>query len=146
MFAGFLPAKDAARRADIAALKSVPATLVFFESGARLRDTLQALLEELGPREATVARELTKFFEEFRHGTLSGLAEALANEPAPRGEIVLLVGPPQNTQPENRDVEAALRLALTESSVKEASQLVSEAFGLPRKAVYALALRLKDEG
>ena len=89
-FAGFLPARSNARRTKLAELKSVPATLIFYEAPHRLAETLKDALETLGEREAVVARELTKLHEELRRGRLSELAEHYSNE-EPRGEIVLLI-------------------------------------------------------
>ena len=97
----------------------------------------------LGGRQAAVCRELTKKFEEARRGTLTDLAQAYSDTP-PKGEIVVVIGPPQPTEPGEADLDTALTAALAEATVKDAAALVSEALGLPRKRVYARALELKS--
>jgi 16S rRNA (cytidine1402-2'-O)-methyltransferase len=144
-FEGFLPGKSAARRQRIAELATIPGTLVFFESPRRVAETLVDLTAVLGPsREAAMARELTKHFETVRRGKLSELAEALANEPAPRGEIVLLVGPPDSGAAVllQADLDDLIGKALETYSVKDAAALVSAETGQPRRKVYARALEL----
>src|SRR5215213_9082605 len=107
LFAGFLPAKAKARSEAIAELAGIRATLVFYESGPRLGGTLDALSEQLGPREAAVAREISKLHEECVTGTLADLAERYADAP-PRGEIVILVGPPPDGDaPSESDLDTA---------------------------------------
>ena len=98
-FEGFLPPRSAARRERINALAAVPATLVFYEAPSRLAEALADLAAELGPRPAAVARELTKLHEEVRRGTLDALAAEFAAAEPPRGEIVVVVGPPQAREP-----------------------------------------------
>jgi len=144
-FEGFLPGKSAAKRQRIAELASIPGTLVFFESPRRVAETLADLVAVLGPsREAALARELTKHFETVRRGSLADLANALASEPAPKGEIVLLVGPPgddaQNLSQD--DLDERLAKALETYSVKDAASVVSAEIGQPRRKVYARALEL----
>ena len=143
-FEGFLPAKSGARRHRIAELAAIPGTLVFFESPRRLADSLADLAAVLGPREAAIARELTKHFETVRRGTLPELAAQLAAEAAPRGEIVLLVGPPGagEAQASASALDAALASALQSFSVKDAAAVVCAQTGLPRRQVYARALEL----
>ncbi len=142
-FEGFLPQKSGARRQRASALATVPGTLVFFESPRRLAESLADLAAALGDREAAVCRELTKHFENVRRGTLSALAEQYANEPAPKGEVVLLVAPPGEDAPHAPDdVDARLRAALQKHSVKDAAAIVSAETGLPRRKVYARALEL----
>ncbi|MEQ9506342.1 MAG: 16S rRNA (cytidine(1402)-2'-O)-methyltransferase [Hyphomonas sp.] len=144
MFAGFLPPKSGARRKEIESLKQVPATLVFYESGPRLAESLSDLSAVLGHREAAVARELTKLFEETRRGTLADLAAHYEQAGPPRGEIVLLVGPPSATVASAADLDAALRVALSEMPTKDAAAAVSEALGLPKREVYQRALQIKS--
>ena len=143
-FEGFLPPKSAARRQRIAVLAPIPGTLVFFESPRRLAETLEDLAAVLGPRDAAIARELTKHYETVRRGTLTELAAALAEEGPPKGEIVLLVGPPGDdavqTSPE--DLDAKLVAALETLSVKDAASVVSADTGQPRRQVYARAVEL----
>ncbi|WP_373005868.1 16S rRNA (cytidine(1402)-2'-O)-methyltransferase [Hyphomonas sp.] len=147
MFAGFLPPKSGARRAAAEALKGVPGTLIFYESGPRLAASLDDLAASLGGnRQAAVARELTKLFEETRRGTLSELAAHYAEAGPPRGEIVLLVGPPLDTEITQANLDAALLDALKEQPTKAAASAVAEALGLPKRDVYQRALQLKANG
>jgi len=142
-FEGFLPPKSAARRARINELALVPGTLVFFESPRRLVETLADLAAELGDRPAAVARELTKFYETTQRGSLSELAARFGAEPAPKGEIVVLVGPPDDSTPiDEEDLDRLLREALESLSVKDASAAVAARTGAPRRQVYARALAL----
>ncbi len=144
LFAGFLPPKSAARRSEIESLKQVPATLVFYESGPRLAETLADLAAVLGDRDAAVARELTKLFEETRRGTLAELAAHYEEAGPPKGEIVLLAGPPKEVAATAADVDAALRVALAEMPTKAAASSVAEALGLPKRDVYQRALQIKS--
>lgn len=146
LFAGFLPPKSGARRAAAEALKAVPGTLIFYESGPRLADALADLAAVLGERQAAVARELTKMFEETRRGSLNELAAHYAEAGAPRGEIVLLVGPPGDEAVTPERLDAALRDALADQPTKAAANAVAEAFGLPKREVYQRALQLKADG
>lgn len=140
LFAGFLPPRSAARRSALGALAAVPATLIFFESPRRTAETLADMALVLGDRPGAMARELTKRYEEVRRGALSVLAEGCRSGDAPRGEVVLLAGPPLPAEPEEADVETALAEALARLSVRDAAREVSDRLGLPRKAVYAKAL------
>lgn len=145
LFAGFLPPKAKARAEAIAELAGVRATLLFYESGPRLAASLAALAEGLGEREAAVAREISKAYEECVTGTLGELAARYAEAP-PRGEIVLVVAPPSAAAaPGAEAVDAALREALARLSVGRAASAVAQATGLPRRDLYARALRLKEE-
>ncbi|RFB78568.1 16S rRNA (cytidine(1402)-2'-O)-methyltransferase [Methylovirgula sp. 4M-Z18] len=141
-FEGFLPGKSAARRARIAQLQPIPGTLVFFESPRRLAETLADLAAVLGNRDAAIARELTKHFEQVRRGPLQHLAEALADEPPPKGEIVLLVGPPGAELASADTLDERLQDALKVHSVKDAASVVAGETGLPRRQVYARAIEL----
>jgi 16S rRNA (cytidine1402-2'-O)-methyltransferase len=140
LFLGFLPAKAKARADTIAEVGAVRASLVFYESGPRLGDTLAALAGQLGPREAAVARELTKLHEECVAGTLAELADRYADAP-PKGEIVIVVGPPAETRAvSDTDVDAALDEALALLSPSRAAADVAGRLGIPRKRAYARAL------
>jgi 16S rRNA (cytidine1402-2'-O)-methyltransferase len=142
LFAGFLPAKAKARADAIAELSAVRATLVFYESGPRLGDSLAALSETLGEREAAVARELTKLHEECVTGSLAELAERYSNT-LPKGEIVIIVGPPPDAAPASEaDLDAALNEALSRLSPSRAAAEVAERYAVPRKRVYARAMEL----
>lgn len=146
LFAGFLPNKAKARADTIAEFAALRATLVFYESGPRLAAALAALAEGLGDREAAVAREISKLYEECVTGTLSELAARYADAP-PRGEIVIVVAPPGKAAPEAADdatLAAALREAMADKPVAQAAKAVAKRFGLDRHDVYARALALKD--
>jgi 16S rRNA (cytidine1402-2'-O)-methyltransferase len=144
-FEGFLPAKSGQRRNRAAELADIPATLIFYETGPRLAASLADLAAALGPRSAAVCRELTKFFEETRRGTLPELAARYAGA-APKGEIVIVVGPPAEGRAELGDLDARLRSALENASVRDAVAKVSAETGLKRKDVYARALALAGKG
>jgi 16S rRNA (cytidine1402-2'-O)-methyltransferase len=145
LFAGFLPPKAGARAARLKDLAAVPATLVFFESPKRLAASLAAMAEALGgARDASVARELTKRFEEVRNGTLASLAESYAGEPPPKGEVVVLVGPPAKRAASTADADRILAELLTEMPVSAAASEAATLTGLPRRDLYARALSLKQ--
>ena len=140
LFLGFLPSKAKARRDSIAEVANVRATLVLYESGPRLGDTLAALADELGERDGAIAREISKLHEECVTGTLPDLAERYA-EAAPKGEIVIVVGPPGDAAvASDQDLDAALDEALRELSPSRAAAAVAERLNIPRKRAYARAL------
>ncbi len=146
LFAGFLPAKSAARRRALRELASVKASLIFYETAPRLADSLADMTAMLGDRPAAVARELTKLHEEVRRETLLALAEHYQRVGPPKGEIVVVVGPPTEAPPaDEADLDARLRSALQTTSLKEASAAVAAATGLPRRQVYARALALRGK-
>ncbi len=143
LFNGFLPPKSVARGKALEALKSVPATLVFYEGPKRVSACLAAMRDVLGgARQAVVCRELTKKFEETRRGTLEELAEWYSSEGAPKGEVVILIGPPVEEEADEKDVDASLTKALETMSVKDAAGEVALRFGMPRREIYARALQL----
>ncbi len=142
LFAGFLPAKDKARREVLAELASVRATLVFYETAPRLAAALGAIDEVLPGRPVAVARELTKKFEECRTGSPAELISHYAAHP-PKGEIVLLIGPPDEVEVTPADAESLLVAALQNLKPSQAAADVARATGLDRKALYARALELK---
>lgn len=145
LFMGFLPSKAQARSSTIAEVEGIRATLVFYESGPRLSASLAALAQGLGEREAAVARELTKKFEECVTGTLSALANRYADA-QPKGEIVIVVAPPGDAAPPSEeDADAALSEALTRLPASKAAGEVARKFGLDRKALYARAMAMKSE-
>ena len=146
-FAGFLPAKQAARRRAIEDLKPVPATLVLLESPRRLAATLADLALVLGGRDAVVARELTKLFEDVQRGSLPELAAAYGSADAPKGEVTLVIAPASGAAETGADVDEAVidRLlieTLAGASPRDAAHVVAAATGLPRRALYARALTL----
>ena len=145
LFLGFLPAKAKARSDAIGEIASVRATLVLYESGARLGETLGALRKQLGPRDAAVARELTKLHEECVTGTLAELTERYASV-VPKGEIVIVVGPPAEAEAvSDRDLDRLLETAMARLSPSRAAAEVAERLGIPRKRAYARALDLSRE-
>ena len=142
-FFGFLPAKPGARAAAIAEAAPFNGTLIFYESGPRLRATLAALAEGLGDREAAVAREISKRFEETATGTLLELARRYADA-SPKGEIVVVVGPPGAPPPADQDeVETALAEALDRLPPARAAGEVAKRFGVDRRELYARAMEMK---
>jgi len=145
VFEGFLPPREGARRNRIAEIKSIPATLVVFETGPRLSAALADLAQGLGPRPAAVCRELTKLHEEVRRGDLATLAADYAAAAEPRGEIVIVIAPPPAPQPDTADLDTLLRQALKRLSVKEAVAEIAAVTGEPRRQVYQRALELAEE-
>jgi 16S rRNA (cytidine1402-2'-O)-methyltransferase len=140
LFLGFLPAKAKARADAIAEVAAVRATLILYESGPRLSDTLLALSAGLGERDAAIARELTKLHEQCVTGTLGQLARGYANV-APKGEIVVAVGPPMDAEAVSDDVlDAALDAAMASLSPSRAAAEVAAQLNIPRKRAYARAL------
>lgn len=142
-FEGFLPNKRAARRERLGKLGEIPGALVFYEAPGRLAATLADLAEVLAGRTATVARELTKLHEENRSGSLSDLAEHYADA-NPRGEIVIVVGPPSE-QDEVTDtaIETALAGLLETMSLRDASRELASHYGISRKRIYDLGLAFR---
>jgi 16S rRNA (cytidine1402-2'-O)-methyltransferase len=142
LFAGFLPPKAKARSDAIADLAAIRATLIFYESGPRLGQTLEALLKGLGSRDAAVAREITKLHEECVTGSLCELAERYADAP-PKGEIVIVVGPPVEAEAiSDAEVDRLLSSAMASLSPSRAAAEVAEQLNIPRKRAYARALDL----
>ena len=146
LFAGFLPPRSAARRVALAEFVALKATLVFFESAQRLPETLADMAKVLGAREAVVCRELTKLFEEFRRGALADLAVAYAGEGPPKGEVVIVLGPPEGEAASDEDVDQLLREALVRAGPSEAARDVAAATGRPRRDLYRRALALGPRG
>jgi 16S rRNA (cytidine1402-2'-O)-methyltransferase len=144
LFAGFLPNRSTARRTALTELKAVTATLVLYESPQRLAECLADAADVLGGgREAAVARELTKLFEEVRRGTVSSLAAHYTAAGPPKGEVVLVIGPPlADAEPAGDDLDRMLRQALQTMSIRDAAASVASASGLPRRQIYARALEL----
>ncbi|TYC90810.1 16S rRNA (cytidine(1402)-2'-O)-methyltransferase [Novosphingobium sp. BW1] len=142
LFAGFFPNKAKAREDVLAELRSVRATLIFYETAPRLEAALTAIARHLPGREVAVARELTKKFEECRTGLPEDIAAHYAAHP-PKGEIVLMIAPPSDAPDEAPDVDALLRSELEGAKASQAAAKVAKATGLDRKTLYARALELK---
>jgi 16S rRNA (cytidine1402-2'-O)-methyltransferase len=144
LFAGFAPSAAGARAKWLAELVRLPATLVLFESPKRVRETLGDLCECAGEdRQAAVCRELTKKFEEVLRGSLGELRDTVA-ERTLKGEIVIVVD--RGTEEVAKEtMEAALRRAMEDMSLKDAAATVAEAYGLPRRKVYQAALALEKD-
>jgi 16S rRNA (cytidine1402-2'-O)-methyltransferase len=144
-FAGFLPAKSAARRRDLAGLAAVPATLLFFEAAPRLAASLADMAAVLGARPAAAARELPTLPEEVRRGKLAELAQHYAREGQPKGELVVAVGAasPAAQAASEVSLDAQLGAALQEMSLKDAATAIAAATGQTRREIYLRALALK---
>lgn len=141
LFAGFLPAKSKGRRDVIAEMADIKASLVFYESGPRLGDALAELAAGLGEREAAVVREISKLHEECVAGSPAELAARYRDKP-PKGEIVIVVGPPAEDKATDEDLDSALRQSLAEHSPSRAAAEVAARLGISRKRAYARALEL----
>src|SRR4051794_31119644 len=144
-FEGFLPSRQGARRARLAELSRIDATLVMFDSGNRVQDTLADLAEIMAGRDAAICREMTKKHEDLRRAPLGELART-ADTLETRGEFVLVIGPPARTQAMAADeLDDLLRSALGRDSVKDAVAHAVELSGRPRREIYARALELVRE-
>jgi 16S rRNA (cytidine1402-2'-O)-methyltransferase len=144
LFAGFLPRQRAARRRALARWTGLGATLIFYEAPPRLAASLADMVETLGPRQAAVARELTKLHEEVRRGLLADLAGHYRDHGPPRGETVVVVGPPEPAVPDPEEVDRRLRAALAEVGVRDAAAQLADETGLPRSELYRRALAMRD--
>jgi 16S rRNA (cytidine1402-2'-O)-methyltransferase len=140
LFAGFPPAAKSARHTFLSDLSRIGATLIFYESPKRIRETLMVSVQCFGEeRQAVVCRELTKRFEEVTRGTLAELVAAFEGRDV-KGEIVLLIDRGAAVQADAATVEAALDRALESMTVKDAAAAIADAYGMPRRDVYQLAL------
>jgi 16S rRNA (cytidine1402-2'-O)-methyltransferase len=144
LFAGFLPPRRAARRHALERWVQVEATLVFFESTTRLAESLADMAAVLGNRAAAIARELTKLHEEMRRGGLADLADYYRRAGPPRGEAVVLVGPPERDAPDEAKIDRGLRDALAKFGVRDAAAKLAGETGLPRGKLYRRALAIRD--
>ncbi len=146
MFAGFLPPKSGARRKALGELAALDATLIFFESPRRLAASLADMAARLGQRDIAVAREMTKLHEEVRRGDLAELAARYAASGAPKGEVVVVVGPPVAAPALSEEIiEARLTELLQALSVRDAAAQLAAETGLARRELYARALRISGE-
>jgi 16S rRNA (cytidine1402-2'-O)-methyltransferase len=146
LFAGFLPAKQGERKAALSGLAGIAATLIFFEAPHRLAETLADMADVLGPRPASIGRELTKLHEDVVRGLLDHLAERYAKAPMPKGEITITVGPPREAVGDMARADTLLTKALEHMPLSAAASLIAEALNLPRRDVYALGLEKKKAG
>lgn len=142
MFVGFLPSKSGARAKAITEIATLKTTLVLFESVHRLTETLAALAEILGPREAVIARELTKLHEELRRGTLAELSFHYNDSGDPKGEVVIIIAPPTEKAESVIDVSKLLQGLLQTMSLKDAVSEAAKICELPRQQVYKMALEM----
>ena len=143
LFAGFLPPKTAARKRELETLKSIPATLIFFETGPRIGACLSDMRQVLGARDVVLTRELTKHYEEARRGDFAELIDSVEVD-APRGELVLIIGPPGEDRGwDEARVKDALLKVMPEEGVKRASAQIADISGWAKRDVYSLALTLK---
>jgi 16S rRNA (cytidine1402-2'-O)-methyltransferase len=145
LFVGFLASKSGERRRALAEVKDIRASLIVYEAPQRLAETLADMADVLGPRPAAVARELTKLHEEVRRAPLDELAQSYAAGDPPKGEIALVVAPPQAAKTDFAKVDAALAQALPFMPVRAAADLIAELTGAPRRAVYERALEMKRD-
>lgn len=144
LFSGFLPHKSSARRALFEKLKTVPVTMVFYESPNRIAESVADAYAALGDRPAAIVREITKIYEEARHGTLAAWAADETLLPALKGEFVFVIGGAAMDAATPQEIEAALRDALQTLSVKDAAAAISDAMGASKKTVYDMALQIKN--
>lgn len=144
-FIGFLPARSGPRKAILEKWNDKPGTLICFETGPRLEESLKDIKKVLGDRPIAIARELTKLYEEVRRGRISVLLEAITSDGPPKGEIVLIIGENKNEESTNDTIEGQLKDALKKLSVRDAAEMVSVATGKPKKAIYMLALKLSGK-
>ena len=145
LVAGFLPPRRAARRRALERWSALAATLVFFEGAPRLAECLGDMAEVLGNRAAAVARELTQLHEQIRRGRLADLAAHYREAGPPRGEVVIVVGPPEPIAPDQATVDNRLRAALADLGMRDAAARVAAETGLPRSELYRRALAIRDE-
>jgi 16S rRNA (cytidine1402-2'-O)-methyltransferase len=143
LFAGFLPPRSAARRKRLAAWRVLDATLVLFEGPSRLVACLADIAEVLGDRPAAIGRELTKRHEEMRRGTPAALAEHYRDAGAARGEVVIVIGPPQPAKPAEIDIDTRLDAMLGRLSLRDAVAALTAETGLGHSEIYRRALAVR---
>ncbi len=145
-FGGFLPPKETARRKTLSAWKDFSGTLIFYETGPRLEACLRDIKKTMGERQIAVARELTKMFEDVKRGPVSTLLMETAKKGPPKGEIVLIIGQPEEeVAAPITNLDGQIRLALQTMSVRDAADFIAEATGLPKKTIYTLTLKLSGK-
>jgi 16S rRNA (cytidine1402-2'-O)-methyltransferase len=145
-FLGFLPARSGPRKTLLEKWNDRPGTLICYETGPRLEDSLKDIKKTLGDRPIAIARELTKLYEEVKRGRVSMLLEDVQKNGPPKGEIVLVIGENKNAEDvPNETIEGQLKAALKTLSVRDAAEMVAGATGKPKKAIYMLALKLSGK-
>ncbi len=145
-FIGFLPARSGPRKAILEKWQDRPGTLICYETGPRIEESLKDIKKVLGDRPAAMAREISKLYEETRRGKISTLLESIAEGGQPKGEIVLIIGEnKQDTGASAETIEGQLKEALQQLSVRDAAEMVATATGKPKKAIYMLALKLSGK-
>ncbi len=146
LFAGFPPPRSSARRTMFEELRGLRSTLIFFEGPSRLAESLADMAAVFGDRDAAVSRELTKLFEETRRAKLADLAQHYETEGPPRGELVIVVGPPaEGDLSRPQDLDAAITASDAARPLKEVAAEIAETLGLKRRDVYERALELRRE-
>lgn len=147
LFGGFLPPKSGPRHTRLEALRDTQATLIFFETAPRLAKSLADMAAVLGPRDAVIARELTKLHETLHRGALDELAAQIETQPV-KGEVAVVVAPPSTEDVEVDDARllADLEAALQTMSLRDAVRAVTDARGVKRARVYELGLSLTKRG
>jgi 16S rRNA (cytidine1402-2'-O)-methyltransferase len=145
-FAGFPPSRQGKRRTFLAAMNALPGTLVLYEAPHRLLETLNDIREVLGERQVIVARELSKMFEEFIHGSASEVIAAVS-QGVVRGEVVVLIAPGEAAQQESEPLENVLQRLMASGtlSIKDIAKQASVISGVSRSEAYAEALKLKND-
>jgi len=144
-FEGFLPSKQGARKKRLEALRDIPSTLLFYEAPSRLGAMLSDALEVLGEREGVVAKELTKLHEALLRGPLDALVRDAGSDFGNKGEFVVVIAPPVLASVADEVIVRALASALAETSLRDASHDIAQAFGVTRSRVYSLGLALKEQ-
>lgn len=141
-FIGFLPSKKFARREVLSELSTLNSTLVFLETGPRLLKMLADAQDVLGPRDAVVAREMTKLYEEIKRDTLEGLMEYFDTSQRIRGEIVVIIAPPQPKTYDDDEIDVLISTSLKTLSLKETAAQIAQQTGMPKRKIYDRALVL----
>ncbi len=147
LFAGFLSAKQGARHRQLQELSKIPATLLLFESAARINASLAGIADVMGNRPMAVAREMTKLHQEVLRGDAAGILAQLSDRPALKGEISIVIGPPDgHSEVSQADLSARLSALLRDHPASKAATLLAKETGQPRTALYDLAVSLKNGG
>lgn len=144
-FMGFMPPKSGARISALGAWADTSGSLIIYETGPRLEDSLKDMAQVFGNREAAVTRELTKLYEEVKRGTLEELSAYYKENGAPKGEIVVVVAPKSEVEVSGESLEQQIQKALETMSVRDAAEMVAKATGKPKRAIYTLALKLASK-